>query len=144
MLPTLVLIGLYAAGVFTVVLGGLHFFFPLLWDFDHAIPREGAPLRPMRLGPLRYAVQRSDVRGITWVMNHAASFTILTIGVVDLAAATWLGTPLAPWVALWIAAFWLIRAAGQLYLGRRRGDWAILAGFALLAVWHGLAALPLR
>jgi hypothetical protein len=122
MLSMLVLIGLTIAGAFTVVLGSLHFFFPLLWDFDHAIPREGDLLRPMRLGPLRYAVQRSDVRGITWVMNHAASFTLVSIGMVDLAAGLWLGTPLAPWIGLWIAAFWLIRAAGQLHLGRRRGD----------------------
>jgi len=140
MLHVLLLIGLYVAGVFAVVLGAVHFFFPLLWDFTHAIPREGEPLRPMRLGPLRYAVRRSDVYGITWVMNHAASFTILSIGVVDLLAASWLGTPLAPVVAWWIAAFWGIRGVSQLYLGRRRGDWAILAGFAVLAALHGVAA----
>ncbi len=145
MLHTLLLVGLYVSGVFAVVLGAVHFFFPLLWDFTHAIPREGGSplgaLRPMRLGPLRYAVKRSDVYGITWVMNHAASLTILTIGVVDLWAASWLGTPLAPLIAGWIALFWGIRAVSQLYLGRRPGDWAILAGFALLAVWHGIAAV---
>jgi hypothetical protein len=133
--------GLYLAGAFTVVLGTVHFFFPLLWDFTHAIPREGPPLRAMRLGPLRYATQRSDVYGITWVMNHAASYTLVTIGVIDLFAATWLDAPLAPLLALWIAGFWLIRAASQLYLGRRRGDWWILAGFALLGLLHVGVAL---
>ncbi len=129
-------LGLFVAGVFTVTLGSVQFFFPLLWDFANAIPREGAALRPMRLGPLRYATKRSDVYGIIWVMNHAASYTLVGIGLVDLFAPRWLGQPYALPLALWIAGFWFLRAAGQLYLGRRSGDWWILAGFALLGLLH--------
>jgi hypothetical protein len=138
---TLLLPCLTAAGLFTVVLGTVHFFFPLLWDFAHAIPRQGAALRPMRLGPLRYATQRSDVYGITWVMNHASSYTLVSIGVVDLLAAQWLAAPFAPLLAFWIAGWWFLRAASQLYLGRRMGDWLILAGFASLGLLHVGAGL---
>ncbi|HXF60266.1 MAG TPA: hypothetical protein VNK95_01535 [Caldilineaceae bacterium] len=137
---TLLLPCLTIAGLFTAALGTLHFFFPVLWDFAQAIPREGAALRPMRLGPLRYGIQRSDVYGIAWVMNHAASYTLVTIGALDLLAARWLGTSLGGVLALWIAGFWFIRAASQLYLGRRLGDWLILAGFALLGLLHLWAA----
>ncbi|RIK41380.1 MAG: hypothetical protein DCC57_18940 [Chloroflexi bacterium] len=136
MSPSLLILGLSLAGLFTMTLGVVHFFFPLLWDFAAAIPRQGAALRPMRLGPLRYATQRSDVYGITWVMNHAASYTLTGIGLVDLLAPRWLGQPYALPLALWIAGFWLIRAVGQLYLGRRAGDWWVLAGFALLGLLH--------
>ncbi len=134
--PFLITASMIAAGVFTVTLGTVHFFFPLLWDFASAIPRQGQALRPMRLGPLRYATQRSDVYGITWVMNHAASYTLVGIGVVDLLAPRWLGQPYALPLGLWIAGFWLIRAVAQLYLGRRAGDWWILTGFALLGLLH--------
>jgi hypothetical protein len=133
---TLLLPALLVAGLFTVTLGAVHFFFPLLWDFAAAIPREGVALRPMRLGPLRYATQRSDVYGIAWVMNHAASYLLVSIGVADLLAARWLDAPYARLLALWIAGFWFMRAASQLYLGRRVGDWLILAGFALLGLLH--------
>ncbi len=62
------------AGVFTLALGSVHFF-PLLLDFEHAIPDEGPPLKRFLLWPRRggYAMQRSDVRGLARVMNHAAS-----------------------------------------------------------------------
>jgi hypothetical protein len=39
-------------------------------------------------------------------------------------------------VGLWIAGWWFLRAASQLYLGHRRGDWWILLGFAWLGVVH--------
>lgn len=127
-------------GAFALVLGSVHFFFPVLLDFAQAIPRSGTPLRPFRLGPLRYATQRSDVHGIAWVMNHAASYTLVTVGIADLLAARWLGTPAGRWLLLWMTGWWLLRAGSQFYLGRRRGDWWIAAGFAWLAVVH-LAAL---
>ncbi len=44
---------LYVTGLFALVLGGLHFFFPILFDFDGAIPRRGPPLKPFRLGFIR-------------------------------------------------------------------------------------------
>jgi hypothetical protein len=135
------LVALAVCGVFTVVLGSVHFFFPKLLDFAHAVPQGGPPLKPLRLGPIRYATQRSDVLGIAWVMNHAASYTLVSIGIVDLLAFWWLNTPMAILIGFWIAGWWFLRAGSQLYLGRRRGDWWILLGFAWLGVVHLGAAL---
>lgn len=140
---TLWLLALGICGLFTLLLGAVHFFFPALLDFDQAIPRQGEPLHPFRLGPIRYRTQRQDVYGIAWVMNHAASYTLVTIGVLDLLAFRWLGTTGGMWLALWLAGWWFLRAASQLYLGRRRGDWLILAGFALIGFIHlGAVLLP--
>lgn len=133
---TLFPIALQLAGVFTLVLGTVHFFFPRLLDFAHAVPKQGPPLRPFRLGPLRYATQRSDVHGIAWVMNHAASYTLVSIGLLDLFAGSWLDAPYAWLLGLWIAGWWFLRAASQLYLGTRRGDWLIVAGFTGLGLLH--------
>jgi hypothetical protein len=127
------------AGVFTLTLGAAHFFFPVLLDFERAIPKAGAPLKPLRLWPFRYNTLRSDVHGIAWVMNHAASYVLVSIGALDLywAFTGAVSRPLAGWMAGW----WFLRAGTQLYLGRRRGDWIILAGFAALGVLHGLVAV---
>ena len=133
------------AGVFAVALGTVHFFLPALLSFRSALldrSPEWKVARPFRLWPTRYLVTLSDRHGIVWVSNHAASFTLVSIGAVDLLAADWLtGGAVGRWVALWIAGFWLIRAFGQLYFGRRSGDWAILGWFAALALLHLLAAL---
>ena len=137
-------ISLFIAGLFTLTLGSVHFFFPKLLDFAHAIPKDGPPLRPFHLGPIRYATQRSDVHGIAWLMNHHTSFVLVSIGLIDIFGGRWLQSPTGRWLALWISAWWFLRAASQLYLGRRRGDWLILAGFSALAVLHllvGLASL---
>ena len=139
-MDTLWLMALAICGLFTLLLGTAHFFFPMLLDFEEAIPLEGPPLRPFRLGPIRYPTERRDVRGIAWVMNHAASYTLVSIGVADLLAVRWLGTPLGLALSLWIAGWWFLRAGSQLYLGRRLGDWLILAGFALLGLVHTGAA----
>ncbi len=133
MIPLLLLA---VAGLFTLVLGSVHFFFPKLLDFEHAIPREGSVLKPFHLGPIRYATRRSDVHGIAWVMNHHASFVLVSVGLADLLAGSWLTSPAGRWLALWIAVWWFLRAASQLYLGKRRGDWLILAGFGLLGLVH--------
>lgn len=135
------ILALAVCGVFTLTLGVVHFFFPNLLDFEHALPRSGAPLKPFHLGPIQYATKRSDVRGIAWVMNHAASYTLVSIGIADLLAFAWLGTPAALILGLWIAGWWALRAASQLYLGRRRGDWWILIGFAWLSVVHAVVVL---
>lgn len=130
------------AGLFTLALGTAHFFFPRLLDFERAIPKQGADLRPFRLGPIRYNTQRSDVHGIAWVMNHAASYVLVSIGLLDLFGQEWLlnaGRPLA----LWVAGWWFLRAGTQLYLGRRWADWLILIGFSLLGGLHLLVGLGL-
>jgi hypothetical protein len=135
-------IALAICGLFTLALGSAHFFFPVLLDFAKAIPKTGTPIKPFRLGPIFYKTERSDVHGIAWVMNHAASYTLVSIGIVDLLAPYWIGTPVGRWLALWIAGWWFLRAGSQLYLGRRRGDWLTLIGFAWLGVVHmGVAFL---
>ena len=126
----------YLTGAFATVLGALHFFFPLLFDFDQAMPREGAPLRPFKLWFIRYATLRSDVRGLIWVMNHWSSFWILTCGLLDLFWTQWLPLSFGPLVCVWLALAWFVRAASQLYMGRRLGDWLILLGFASIGVLH--------
>jgi predicted ferric reductase len=132
---------LYITGVFAIVLGTLHFFFPVLFDYDGAVPLNGAPLKPFRLGLIRYNTQRSDVRGIVWVMNHFVSYNLVAYGLIDLFWQTWLPTQFGVIVCLWMAGGWFVRAASQLYLGRRTGDWLILAGFALVGLVHVAVAL---
>lgn len=137
----LLIVGLGIVGLFSTALGSVHFFFPKLLDFDNAIPKEGPTLRPFRLGPLHYATKRGDVYGIAWVMNHAASYVLVSIGLFDLAAYWWLGTDAGRMLTLWIAVWWLIRAGSQFYLGQRQGDWWICAGFGLLAMIQLMAAV---
>lgn len=131
---------LLGSGAFTVALGTVHFFMPVLFDFKTAIPRDGSPIAPFRLFFFSYPTARSDVHGIAWVMNHAVSFTLVTLGVVDLFAGRWLGTPGGVFVGIWAAAFWALRAGSQLYLGRRRGDFLVMGWFAALAALHLCAA----
>lgn len=123
-------------GVFAVMLGALHFTFPILFDFERALPKDGPPLKPFRLGPIRYATQRSDVRGIAWLMNHFVSYNLVAYGLIDLAWPMWFGTDFRVWLCVWMAGGWFVRAACQLYMGRRLGDWLILAGFALIGMVH--------
>ncbi len=136
-------IALAVVGLFSLILGSVHFFFPKLLDFKNAIPKDGPPIRPFRLGPIRYATKRSDVHGIGWVMNHAASYVLVSIGLFDLAAVYWLGTTTGRLLTLWIAVWWLIRAGSQFYLGRRKGDWWIAGGFGFLAIVQACAAILL-
>lgn len=131
---------LYLTGILTAALGILHFFFPILFDFRHAIPREGPPLEPFRLGPILYHTARRDVWGIAWLMNHHVSYTLVTIGLVDLFWTVWLRSAFGMLVALWIAVWWFMRAGTQLYLGRRRGDWMILLAFASFGLLHLVVA----
>jgi hypothetical protein len=135
-MPSVIAPLLYFSGAFTLILGILHFFFPILFDFRGAIPDKGAPLKPFRLWFIRYATQRSDVYGIAWVMNHAASYTLVTVGLLDLFWTLWLHSSFGALVALWIAGWWFVRAASQLYVGRRWGDWLIVAMFAAFGVLH--------
>ena len=135
---------LAVSGLFTVALGLAHIVIPLIMDFDHAIPTPAAaptPLRPIAIGPIRYEVRRSDVRGIAWVMSNAASYVLITLGLADLAAASWLGTHFGQLLAMWAAGWWVLRAAGQFLVGRRWGDLAVAGWFAVLGAIHIVAAL---
>jgi hypothetical protein len=134
---------LYITGVFSVVLGILHFFFPLLFDFENAMPREGANLKPFKLLFVNYATTRQDVRGIAWVMNHFVSYNLVAYGVFDLLWPLWIASPFAVPLCLWMAGGWFVRAGSQLYLGQRAGDWLILAGFALIGLVHVVIAITL-
>jgi hypothetical protein len=132
------------AGVFTVALGIVHIAIPLLMDFDRAIPTAAAlraPLHSLRIAGLRYEVRRSDVRGIAWVMSNAASYLLISLGVVDLTARVWLATDIGRLFAVWAVGWWALRAGGQFLLGRRTGDLAVAVGFASIAVIHVIAAL---
>jgi uncharacterized membrane protein HdeD (DUF308 family) len=136
---------LLLAGIFTLVLGLLHFFLPLMLDYRSVVldrSPEWKPGRALRLWPSRYTVTLSDRLGVIWVMNHAASYALVSIGLVDLCAGHWLTSdPGAGRIlALWIGGWWLMRAVTQLTFGRRLGDWAILAYFGLLATLHFAAA----
>ncbi len=95
----------------------------------------------MRLGPIRYRTLRSDVHGIAWVMNHAASYVLISIGVADLLWWRWADDSAGVWLSIWIAGWWLIRAVSQVYLGRRAGDFQIMIGFLVLAAVHVVAAI---
>lgn len=130
---------LSAAGIFTVVLGTLHFFLPALLDYRTVLlerPADWRTARPFRIWLTRYVVSAWDRYGIVWVMNHAASYTLVSIGLVDLLGAQWLQVDIGRFLALWIAGWWFIRAAAQLYLGRRIGDILILMFFAALGLLH--------
>ena len=132
---------LFIAGLYTVILGTIHFFLPYLLDFEHAIPTEGQALKPFRLFGFSYPTTRTDVRGIAWVMNHSVSFAIVTIGILDLIWPFWRGQSYRSIVCFWIALWWIIRAFTQFYLGKRRGDWLIFFWFLSLAGLHFYLAI---
>ena len=131
---------LHAAGAFAILLGLLHFTFPERFGFLQAIPKEGPPIPQFRLGFYRYDMKRSDLRGILYVMNHCASYAIVVAGVFDLFASRWLRTFPGAIAAGTIAGFWFVRAASQFYLGRRKGDWFVMAWFTLLGALHVVAS----
>jgi hypothetical protein len=133
--------GLVIAGSFTLTLGIIHFFFPLLLDFKTAIPHEGTPLKPLRLGFFHYATQRRDIYGIAYVMNNATSYVLVTIGLLEILWSYWLKTPAGQLLSLWLAGWWFIRAGSQPYLGKRRGDWLVMTGFASFGLLNVVAVL---
>lgn len=128
--------GFLVCGTFTVVLGIVHFAMPWLLDFDGAIPTEGELLRPLDLLVVTYQTKRSDLRGIAQIMNHAVSYTLVSIGVVDLLASQWLAAWFAPYLLAWIAGWWFLRAATQRHMGSRPGDRLVAAGVTLLGLFH--------
>lgn len=131
---------LYAAGAFAIALGFLHFTFPKRFGFLAALPIDGAPVPPFRLLFYHYKMERSDLRGVIYVMNHCVSYAIVAAGVFDLFCSRWLGTFPGAIGAGAIAGFWFVRAGTQFYLGRRKGDWFVFALFTLLGVLHVVPA----
>jgi hypothetical protein len=132
------------AGVFTVCLGIVHISIPVLMDFDDAIPTadaEPVALRSLGTGRFQYELLRSDVRGIAWVMSNAASYVLITLGVADLMAATWISTDAGRLLGMWASGWWAIRAASQFIVGRRLGDVIVAGWFVVLAAVHVVAAV---
>src|SRR5688500_14163113 len=68
---------LVGCGVFTVILGACHLVFPERFGFFAAIPKDGPNLPPFRLGFYAYDMNRSDLRGIVYVMNHCVSYALI-------------------------------------------------------------------
>jgi hypothetical protein len=130
---------LVLAGAFSFGLGLVHLAIPRLFDFPGAIGADGPDVRPLHrraLGPWSYQLRRRDALGLSWVMSNAASYVLLSVGLVDLAwAVGWRGLPVAGG-ALWIAGWWAIRSGSQLVVGRRTVDIAFVALFGALAVLH--------
>ena len=131
-----------AAGLGTVALGVWHLGVPVWFHFRAAVEGGGRrPLPPVRHAPAHYGTTSRDVLGVAWIMNLAASYGLITIGIALLAAPAWVGTPIGRVLALWIAGWWFVRAAAQLAMGTRRIDVAVMAVFVVLGVVAlGLAA----
>jgi hypothetical protein len=131
------------AGVFTIVLGVVHVGIPSILRFSEAIGVDGdrPGLGRVRMPGIDYNLRHADLRGIAWVMSNAASYVLVTVGVVDLAwVGGWRGVPL-PIGAAWIAGWWVVRSGGQLMVGRRVGDVAIATWFVGLAALHVAIAI---
>jgi hypothetical protein len=95
-----------------------------------------APLRRRTIAGGSYQLRRRDVLGLSWVMSNAASYVLVSIGVVDLSwVAGWRGMPLVAG-AWWIAGWWAIRGGRQLVVGRRTVDLVFVTWFAILAALH--------
>jgi hypothetical protein len=127
------------AGLGSVALGIWHLGVPVWFHARAAVERGGRrPLPHVRLAPVRYGTTARDVVAVVWVMNLAASYGLITIGIALLAAPLWAGTPGGRVVAFWIAGWWVVRAAAQIAFGRRRLDLLVMgvfAGLGALSVW---------
>lgn len=134
-------VALAVVGLATITLGLWHIGVPRWFGFRRAIVSGGPALGAYRVGPWRYERRREDLVGITWVMSNAASFVLVTIGVLDIAWSA--GDRSIPLTlgAVWVAGWWALRAVGQLAVGRRRLDLTIVLPFAGLASLHLLAAM---
>lgn len=128
-------------GVFAVALGLLHFTFADRFGFMVSLPLQGEAPPQFRLMSYTYDMKRSDLRGIIYVMNHCASYTILLTGIFDLCSASWIVTVPGKLGSIAVAGFWFVRAASQTYLGRRRGDWLVMAFFAAIGILHVIVAI---
>lgn len=132
-------LAIIVAGAFSLALGIAHLWVPRIFALDRAIGTDGPSLPELGvlgLGPWTYRRRRSDAIGLAWVMSNAASYVLVTIGVLDLAwAAGHQAVPIGIG-ASWIAGWWALRAGGQVVVGRRPGDVAVAALFVALAIVH--------
>jgi hypothetical protein len=141
---SVLVVGTVVAGVFSVTLGVVHLWIPRIFAIDRAIGTDAATngaLGVIRFGGWRYARRRSDAVGLTWVMSNAASYVLITAGLVDIMWAAGARPVSIPIGAAWIAGWWGLRAAGQSALGRRSGDVALALAFVALAAWHVVLVL---
>jgi hypothetical protein len=137
-------VAVIAAGVFSLALGIVHLWVPRIFALDRAIGSDGPSGSELGLigrGAWTYRRRRSEAIGIVWVMSNAASYVLLSVGILDLAwAAGHRAVPLGIG-GLWIAGWWALRAGGQFTVGRRLGDVAIAVLFAVLALLHVALAM---
>jgi len=131
------------SGGFTLGLGLFHIRIPAIFRYGEALGRDAdrGGLGRIAAGPLHYELRRHDLLGVAWVMSNAGTYALISIGLVDLAWA--LGQAVVPVlpVAVWVAGWWLVRAAGQLTIGRRPVDLLLIAWFGFLAATHVALAL---
>jgi hypothetical protein len=136
---------LVATGTATILLGVWHLSVPRVFRFARAVevdePHASTGLGSIRVGLWRYERRRADVVGLSWVMSNAASFVLVSIGILDIAWAVDDRTIPIVLGSAWIAAWWGLRAAGQFALGRRPIDLAIALGFAVPGAIHVVTAL---
>lgn len=127
-------------------LGIVHVAIPRIVGYRVALGTDAGDLPilgAIGIGRRTYGVRRADLLGLTWVMSNAASYVLITIGLIDLSwAAGWRGVPIAIGAA-WIAGWWAIRAVSQLALGHRRGDVLVASWFGALGVLHVAIAIAL-
>ena len=125
-------------GLFTSVLGVAHFFFPHLFHYKALIYTESnlqRELEPFRLGFITAPLNVDSLYGLIWLMNQHVSFVLVSIGWVEVFYARWL-LEHAPYLLMWFAAWWLLRAGSQLLLGRTWRNWLVLLWFLSLSGLH--------
>ena len=128
-------VSLLGSGLFTVALGVWHLGVPRWFAFDRALRPADTDLGVAAVGRWTYRRRVADVEGLSWVMSNAASYGLVSIGIVDIAWA--LGRlELPAIVGAWISGWWIVRAVGQQAIGRRRIDLALAAAFLVLAAIH--------
>jgi hypothetical protein len=140
-MPVVIQILLFGIGVFGVVLGLLHFTFPVRFAYRAALEPHDGPQGEFVLGPYRHKLTRRDLLGIIAVMNNPVSYAIVLCGVFDLAAPWWLGTPGGALGSLAVGGFWFTRAISQFAVGRTRNNWLVFGYFLALAGVQGIAAI---
>jgi hypothetical protein len=130
-------------GIFTTVLGMTHFIYPRLFQYRSLIyvpSNEGRELKPFQLWFITYPLTIDKVYALIWLMNNHVSFVLVSIGLVDLLATTWLLHD-ARYLLLWIGVWWWLRAGFQPFLGWHPRDWFWFSVFAALGVVHLWAGL---